>query len=54
MLAHVRHTGHARGAYDLIIAATARAAGRILVITDATAELGELPDVEARLIMLGG
>ncbi|MBP2323751.1 tRNA(fMet)-specific endonuclease VapC [Kibdelosporangium banguiense] len=53
LLAYVRQAGQARGAHDLIIAATARATGRILVTTDAAAEFGKLPDVETRLIAPG-
>jgi tRNA(fMet)-specific endonuclease VapC len=34
----------------LIIAATARASGRILVTTDAKARFDELPEVRTRLV----
>src|SRR5699024_1945052 len=50
LLAHVRRTGSKRGAHDLIIAATARAANRIVVTTDKRAGFDELPDVTARII----
>ena len=50
LLAHVRRTGRPRGAHDLIIAASARATGRILLTTDAKADFGELPEVEHRLL----
>lgn len=49
LLAHVQRTGSKRGAHDLIIAATARAADRIVLTTDERARFGELPDVRARL-----
>lgn len=50
LLAHVRRTGSKRGAHDLIIAATARAANRIVVTTDKRAGFHELPDVTARIV----
>ncbi|MFN8079266.1 MAG: hypothetical protein U0Q19_06845 [Kineosporiaceae bacterium] len=50
LLAHVRRTGRPRGAHALIIAASARATGRILLTTDAKADFGELPEVEHRLL----
>jgi tRNA(fMet)-specific endonuclease VapC len=50
LLAHVRRSGRARGAHDLIIAATARATARTLVSTDARAGFDDLPDVQFRLI----
>lgn len=50
LLADVRRTGNKRGAHDLIIAATARAADRIVLTTDERARFGELPDVSARLV----
>ncbi|MPZ64086.1 MAG: PIN domain-containing protein [Pseudonocardiaceae bacterium] len=49
LLAHVQRTGTPRGAHDLIIAATARAAERIVLTTDSRALFGDLPDVHARL-----
>lgn len=45
LLAHVQRAGSRRGAHDLIIAATARAADRIILTTDERARFGELPDV---------
>ena len=42
LLAHTHKSGIPRGAHDLIIAATARANGRILVTTDERARFGEL------------
>ncbi|MFT4166904.1 MAG: type II toxin-antitoxin system VapC family toxin [Microlunatus sp.] len=46
LLAHVRRAGRPRGAHDLIIAAHAVEAGRLLVSTDAAARFGDLPGVE--------
>lgn len=53
LLAHVRRGGRPRGAHDLIIAATARATGRLLVTTDSQAGFTELPDVQVRVLMPG-
>ncbi len=50
LLAHVHRAGTPRGAHDLIIAATARATGRVLVTTDQRARFGELPEVATRLV----
>lgn len=50
LLAHVQRTGTSRGAHDLIIAATARAAGRTVLTTDIRARFGDLPDVRTRLV----
>lgn len=50
LLAHVRRLSEPRGAHDLIIAATARATGRTVLTTDASARFGALPDVEERLV----
>lgn len=49
LLAHVQRTGTRRGVHDLIIAATARAADRIVLTTDQRARFGELPDVNVRI-----
>jgi len=49
LLAHTRRSGRQRGAHDLIIAATARSAERVLISTDDRAEFGELPGVSARV-----
>ncbi len=48
LLASVRIRGEPRGAHDLIIAATARASGRIVVTADLTA-FHNLPEVQTRL-----
>jgi len=50
LLAHVRRAGRPRGAHDLIIAATARATGRLLVSTDERAGFAELPEVQVRIL----
>lgn len=50
LLAHTRRAGIVRGSHDLIVAATARATKRVLVTTDARAQFGELPGVEARVL----
>jgi len=50
LLAHTRRTGRPRGPHDLIIAATARETGRVLVTTDGKADFGDLPDVAVRLL----
>ena len=47
LLAEVRRRGRPRGAHDLIIAATARATGRVVLTADATA-FSDLPDVAVR------
>ncbi len=48
LLASVRIRGEPIGAHDLIIAATARASGRIVVTADVTA-FDDLPEVQTRL-----
>ena len=45
LLAHVRRSGAARGAHDLIIAAHAAETGRTIVSRDIKARFGELPGV---------
>ncbi|MGH9292176.1 MAG: PIN domain-containing protein [Acidimicrobiales bacterium] len=50
LLAHVRRTGTERGAHDLIIAASARAAERTILTADESARFGDLPGVAVRLI----
>ena len=47
LLAAVHRQGRPRGAHDLIIAATARATGRVVVTADAGA-FSDLPDVAVR------
>jgi tRNA(fMet)-specific endonuclease VapC len=50
LLAHVRRAGTPRGAHDLIIAATALATDRTVLITDIRAGFDQLPGVKARII----
>lgn len=50
LLAHVQREGIPRGAHDLIIAATARAADRVLITTDRRARFADLPQVRARIV----
>ncbi|MHB8393333.1 MAG: hypothetical protein ACYDC5_02260 [Candidatus Dormibacteria bacterium] len=50
LLAHVQRTGVRRGVHALIIAATARAAERIVLTTDERVRFGDLPEVAVRLI----
>ena len=47
LLAHVRRSGSPRGAHDLIIAAHAAEAGRMILSRDAKARFGDLPGVNA-------
>ncbi|MFF0864549.1 PIN domain-containing protein [Nonomuraea sp. NPDC003560] len=47
LMAHVRREGKKRGAYDLLIAATAAATARVVVTMDASAAFDELPGVRA-------
>ena len=49
LLAHTRATGRARGAHDLLIAATARARSRTVVTADASG-FQDLPDITVRLL----
>lgn len=50
LLAHARRTGRSLGAHDLIIAATAAAAGRTVLTADAAARFGDLPGVDAVVV----
>lgn len=49
LIAATRSAGRPRGAYELIIAATALATGRLIMSADRAA-FGELPGVTARII----
>lgn len=49
LLAHTRRTGEARGAHDLVIAATGVASDRVVVSADAQA-FERLPGVRLRLV----
>lgn len=50
LLAYTAREGRRRGTHDLIIAAIARAAGRVILTTDLHARFDELPNVKARTI----
>ena len=50
LIAHIRRTGKARGAHDLIIAAHALQSGRVVLSSDANARFGDLPGVSATAI----
>jgi tRNA(fMet)-specific endonuclease VapC len=52
LLAHARRAGTARGAHDLVIAATAVARGRTVVTSDGRGFEG-LPELEVRLFAPG-
>jgi tRNA(fMet)-specific endonuclease VapC len=47
LLAHVRKSGTARGAHDLIIAAHSAETGRTILTRDAKARFGDLPSITA-------
>jgi tRNA(fMet)-specific endonuclease VapC len=47
LLAHVRKSGTARGAHDLIIAAHAAETGRTILTRDAKARFSDLPSITA-------
>jgi tRNA(fMet)-specific endonuclease VapC len=47
---YARRTGRPRGAFDLIIAATAVANGRTLVTTDANAAFDDLPGLSVQVV----
>ena len=50
LLAHTRRIGRPRGPHDLIIAAIARATGRLLLTTNGKADFGDLPELSVRLL----
>ncbi|MBB2912426.1 tRNA(fMet)-specific endonuclease VapC [Streptosporangium becharense] len=50
LMAHVRRDGKARGAYDLLIAATAAATARIVITMDSSAAFDDLPGVRAQVV----
>ncbi|GII90919.1 PIN domain-containing protein [Sinosporangium siamense] len=50
LMAHVRKLGKPRGAYDLVIAATAAATAREVVTMDSSASFDDLPGVKAHLV----
>lgn len=47
---HAMNTGKPRSAYDMIIAATAAAEGRVLLTTDASASFSDLPGLQAEVL----
>jgi tRNA(fMet)-specific endonuclease VapC len=49
LLAHIHEQGRARGAHDLLIAATARKSGRIVVTADGSG-FSDLPRVDVRVL----
>ncbi len=49
---HVRRIGRPRGAFDLIIAATAAATGRTLITADKAAAFEDLPGVKAEIVTI--
>ncbi|WP_449063630.1 PIN domain-containing protein [Planomonospora algeriensis] len=50
LMAHVRRQGKTRGAYDLMIAATAAATARLIVTMDSSAAFDDLPGVRAQAV----
>jgi tRNA(fMet)-specific endonuclease VapC len=50
LAAHCRSQGLTRGAFDLLIAATASATNRTLVTTDSKAQFDQLPGVTCRVV----
>ncbi|GII77566.1 hypothetical protein Sru01_25480 [Sphaerisporangium rufum] len=50
LMAHVRKEGKSRGAYDLLIAATAATTARTVITMDASAAFDDLPGVHAQVV----
>ncbi|WP_436764439.1 PIN domain-containing protein [Streptosporangium sp. V21-05] len=50
LLAHVLRSGKTRGAYDLLIAATAATTARIVITMDSSAAFDDLPGVRAQVV----
>lgn len=50
LMAHCHRAGMRRGAYDLIVAATALATSRTIVTTDRSARFDDLPGVDALVV----
>jgi tRNA(fMet)-specific endonuclease VapC len=50
LLAHVRREGKTRGAYGLLIAATAATTARTIVTMDSSAAFDDLPGVRAQVV----
>jgi tRNA(fMet)-specific endonuclease VapC len=53
LLAHVHEEGRPRGSHDLLIAATARRSGRVVVTADARG-FADLPQVDVRVLPAAG
>ncbi|MFI6509442.1 PIN domain-containing protein [Streptosporangium sp. NPDC050855] len=50
LMAHVRRSGKTRGAYDLLIAATAATTARVVIAMDSSAAFDDLPGVRAQVV----
>lgn len=50
LMAHVRREGKARGAFDLLIAATAATTARTILTMDSSAAFDDLPGVRAQIV----
>ncbi|MGP3964397.1 PIN domain-containing protein [Nonomuraea sp. 3N208] len=50
LMAYVRREGKARGAYDLLIAATAATTARTILTMDSSAAFDDLPGVRAQVV----
>ncbi|GAA3021524.1 PIN domain-containing protein [Streptosporangium longisporum] len=50
LMAHVRRSGKTRGAYDLLIAATAATTARVVITMDSSAAFDDLPGVRAQVV----
>ncbi|MBT2233909.1 PIN domain-containing protein [Nonomuraea sp. NEAU-A123] len=50
LMAHVRREGKKRGAYDLLIAATAATTARTVITMDSSAAFDDLPGVRAQVV----
>ncbi|MDA0632236.1 PIN domain-containing protein [Nonomuraea sp. CA-218870] len=50
LMAHIRRAGKTRGAYDLLIAATAAATARTVITMDSSAAFDDLPGVSAQVV----
>ncbi|MEU6778387.1 PIN domain-containing protein [Nonomuraea angiospora] len=50
LMAHARREGKPRGAYDLLIAATAAATARTVITMDSSAVFDDLPGVRAQVV----
>ncbi|MFG1702772.1 PIN domain-containing protein [Nonomuraea sp. M3C6] len=50
LMAHIRREGKKRGAYDLLIAATAATTARTIITMDSSAACDDLPGVRAQVV----